>query len=165
VIYDNTYYKGQEASYCVQDNATGLYYCSMHGLNELREDMRQLCIFRDYGIGTFFNYTAQINNGCKLSEVDTCWKPIAGNSSINATAVEACVESDGLALVKAEKALDDRFGIGGSPSIVINDAVYDGSRAANDLKEALCTGFNSKPSECSQTVSDTGQQAQGGCGN
>ena len=72
--------------------------------------------------------------------------------------------------------LNEQYGVQGSPTIVVNDAVVDVSpRSPEKFKETICQSFNSPPEECSQTLSSdsptsgfgtgTGSSgSSGGCG-
>lgn len=71
--------------------------------------------------------------------------------------------------------LNEKYGVQGSPTIVINDKIVSiSSRSPEKFKEVACQAFNSPPEECSQTLSDdsptsgfgtgTGSGGGGGCG-
>ena len=53
--------------------------------------------------------------------------------------------------------LNQQYGIGGSPTIVINDQILNSlrTRSPEAFKQAICGAFNSAPEECSQVLSDT----------
>ncbi len=51
--------------------------------------------------------------------------------------------------------LNERYGVQGSPTVVINDEIVNlSSRSPEKFKEAVCQAFNTPPSECDQTLSD-----------
>ena len=71
--------------------------------------------------------------------------------------------------------LNEKYGVQGSPTVVINDKVVEvSSRSPEKFKEVICQAFNSPPEECSQTLSnttfspgfglETGTSSGGGCG-
>jgi len=71
--------------------------------------------------------------------------------------------------------LNEKYGVQGSPTIVINDQVVNVSpRSPEKFKEVICQTFNSLPEECSQMLSDdvasigigggTSNSSGGGCG-
>lgn len=53
--------------------------------------------------------------------------------------------------------LNQQYGVGGSPTIVINDQVLSflRTRSPEAFKQAICGAFTSAPEECSQVLSDT----------
>ncbi len=69
--------------------------------------------------------------------------------------------------------LNEKYGVGGSPTFVINDVVVQISRSPEEIKKAVCKAFNSEPEECSQNLSTdtpssgfgegTGASSEGGC--
>jgi hypothetical protein len=161
VIYAN--YGGGGPDYCMNNGS----YCSMHGIQELHEDIRELCIWKYETHDKFFNFLADVNSACTAQNVDTCWEAVAKKYSINTDKIKQCQADEGVALVKAEYELDQEFGVQGSPSVFINDAQYQGGRTPDNYKTSICAGFNSPPSECSQTLSGGGtasNTAAGGCG-
>lgn len=156
VIYPN--YQGGSADYCM-DNGN---ICSMHGIQELHEDIRQVCVYRDQK-DKFWDYTTCVMTDCSVSNVDTCWTTCATKTGIDQTKINDCFTKDGIALMTAEKQLNTDKGVEGSPTIFINGADYSGGRAPDDFKTGVCCGFNTKPSECSQTLTTGAATATGSC--
>ena len=136
---------------------------SLHGDYEAKEDMRQACIWKNYGQTTFWKYVTYINSNCNKNNLDTCWKDAAKNTSVDVSKIETCVTSEGLNLMKAEEALSNQNGVSGSPTLIINGVTYSGARTPDAYKEGICNAFTTKPSECSQNLSTTGSAASGGC--
>ncbi|MCD6415005.1 MAG: thioredoxin domain-containing protein [Candidatus Diapherotrites archaeon] len=157
VIYEN--YGGGGPDYCIEDGK----YCSMHGINEVNEDIRQLCINKNYDSDTFWNYLAYVYTNCSRDNIGTCWKDAARANGIDTAKIESCFDSEGVDLIAAEKALDDKYGVRGSPTVFINDQQYNGGRAPEDYKLAICSGFTDEPGECSQSLGSTTGSASGGC--
>jgi protein-disulfide isomerase len=135
----------------------------MHGIDELTENLRQLCVWRDQQ-DTWVDYVNYVNTTCSLQDINECWKDAAQVAGVDTDAVESCVETDGLALAAAEKALSDEKGVQGSPSMFINDTKYEGYRTSEAFKAAVCSAFNTEPEECSTTLSEEAAVASGGCG-
>lgn len=138
---------------------------SLHGLNEAKEDMRQACIWKYYGQKTFWNYVDYVNNKCSLSNIETCWKDAAASVNIDISKIENCATNEGINLMSAEQALTEKYGVTGSPTLIIAGKEYNGPRTPEAYKNAICEILNPKPSECSQTLSSTGSQVSGGCGS
>jgi len=158
VIYSN--YKGGGSSYCLDKENK---YCSMHGIQELNQDVRELCV-QKYQNDKFWNFVKEINATCGSGNVDTCWEGVAQKAGIDVNKIKTCQKDEAVSLLENEIQLNTKYEISGSPQIIINDKEYDGSRSAEGFKSAICSGFNEKPSECSQSLgSDSGAAASGGC--
>ena len=158
VIYDN--YQGGSKDYCIDNGKL----CSMHGVNEVNEDARQLCIYKNDGLDKYLDYTKCVMDTCSVSNVETCWKTCASKNSIDSAKVESCQASDAVSLLTAEQQLDAKYNAQGSPTIFVNEGSYNGGRAAADFQSAICCGFNSKPAECSQATGTTASAPAGSCG-
>lgn len=150
VIYGD--YQGGSPQYCIANGTI----CSMHGIGELHEDIRQMCVYKTFGPDVFWKYTAKINTDCNSRDVDSCWENVAKNTDgIDLKRLNDCYLNEGLGLAKQEKALNEKYGVQGSPAIFVNEMQYGGDRGADAFKQAVCSGFATKPAECSQAVSNT----------
>ncbi|MCD6434519.1 MAG: thioredoxin domain-containing protein [Candidatus Diapherotrites archaeon] len=156
VIYSSDYYRGAEEQYCISD------YCSMHGIDELREDIRQKIIWLNFK-DKFWDYVAYVIDNCSLDNIESCWKDAAKNANINPEEIEALFAKDANTILKDEKELDDALNVSASPTLFINGTVYNGSRDSNSLKNAICSAFTTQPEECKQELSSSEKAAQGYC--
>jgi len=136
---------------------------SLHGEYEANEDMRQACIWKNYGQATFWTYVAYLNSNCNKGNLDTCWKDAAKTAKVDVTKIENCFKTEGLTLMKAESALSEQNSVSGSPTLIINGATYNGARTAEAYKQAICSAFNKPPSECTKTLNETTSASTGGC--
>jgi len=160
VVYSSDYYKGQESTYCL--NGT---YCSMHGVGEINEDMRQKCIMQSYNSSVWLNYVKEINSKCSAQTIESCWEGVAQSAGIDTAAVKSCFNSSATTIAAAEQNLNTQYGVQGSPMMFINGMEYQGtSRTADAYKTAICNAFNNAPSECNQTLSTAASTASGSCG-
>ncbi|VVB74087.1 Uncharacterised protein [uncultured archaeon] len=159
VVYSSDYYKGQETQYCL--NGT---YCSMHGVGEINEDMRQKCVMQSYNSSVWLSYIKEINSKCGASNVDTCWEGVANSTGVDVAAVKSCFDSNAGSLAASEQTLNSQYNVQGSPMMFINGVEYQGGRTADAYKTAICNAFNNAPSECSQTLSGTAAATSGSCG-
>ncbi len=148
VIYQD--YRGGGPEYCLDDENQ---YCSMHGIQELNQDVRELCVYRDQK-DKYWDFVDAINKACDYKNVDTCWEGVAATTGVNATQVKTCEQNDALELLATEVELNEKYNVKGSPALVINDSTYQGGRAPEDYKTAICSAFNNAPAECSTTLSD-----------
>ncbi|MBL7100323.1 MAG: thioredoxin domain-containing protein [Nanoarchaeota archaeon] len=156
VVYAN--YRGGGPDYCIDDGKL----CSMHGIAELNEDVRQLCVWK-YQKDKFWDYTLCTINDCSLNNIETCWKTCAEKHGVDITKTETCLKDEAIALMTKEKELNDKLGVRGSPTIFINDAQYSGGRTAENFKQGICCGFREELEECETTLGTTTQQATGSC--
>jgi glutaredoxin len=135
----------------------------MHGLAELREDIRQMCIDKYYPADVWWAYVSYVNANCSLADIGSCWLDAAAAAGIDIDEITTCLNDEGEDLAAAELALNDRYGVRGSPTIFINGERYAGGRSPEDLKQAVCSGFSSPPDECGQMLSTTVATASGSC--
>ncbi|MFA7662672.1 MAG: hypothetical protein WCX88_02025, partial [Patescibacteria group bacterium] len=155
VIYSN--YQGGGPEYCLDADSK---YCSMHGINEVNEDVRQMCIWRDQQ-DKWLSYVEKINSTCKLADIEDCWSGVAEEVGIDTEAVKTCFTNDAETLLANEVALNTQYKVSGSPQIFVNDTAYEGGRDAESFKQATCSAFNTTPEECSQNLSTEGAAASG----
>jgi len=136
---------------------------AMHGETEIMENTRQYCIERDYGNDELFDYLA-----CFLEDGNYS-RCIAG-LDLDGEAIDSCIGetheqlnvsfevpagySYPLYPVYAEE--NAEYGVGGSPTFVLNGEVLSVSRSPEAIKEAVCAAFLEPPEECSQTLSSEG---------
>jgi hypothetical protein len=69
--------------------------------------------------------------------------------------------------------LNKKYGVEGSPTVVINDLVVNVERSPEKFKEAVCQAFKTPPAECSQKLPEettspgfglnTGSSSSGSC--
>jgi len=132
---------------------------SMHGDKEAEENLRQICI-REEQSDKFWDYIACY---IKKGDTDNCLT----EAKIDKTKLNTCIgdPSRGVNYAKEDFALQNQYGISASPTIVFNGMVIDSTteralangmqinmRSAELWKNIVCCGFNTKPSECSQTL-------------
>lgn len=134
---------------------------SLHGAAEAREDLRQLCIMKNYP-EKYWNYLDAFNNNCypiyrNETALDSCWKNSASSVGINATKIESCVSSDALALIKSDEQAAGAYGVSGSPTLIINGAAYNGARSSDGFRSAICSAFSNPPAECGQNIGNSSQ--------
>ncbi|MDX1920512.1 MAG: thioredoxin domain-containing protein [Candidatus Caenarcaniphilales bacterium] len=161
VIFSN--YQGGGPEYCLDKENK---FCSMHGVVEAQEDVRQICIWNEQK-PKWWDYIEKFNKDCQIdSKTTECSKKVASAVGVDFAKVESCVKSKGNALLATEVERNKKFDVAGSPTIIINDTLYEGGRSPNNILTAICNGFNTKPAECNQKIAggDEAQAAQGGCG-
>jgi hypothetical protein len=157
VIYSN--YRGGGSNYCLDKENK---YCSMHGIQELNQNIRELCV-QKYQKDKLWDFIKEANAKCNAQNVDSCWEKAAGNAGVDVQMIKECQRDEALVLAEQDLQLNKKYGITGSPQLIINDVEYKGARSAEAYKQAICSGFNSPPEECSQILSGEAGAASGGC--
>jgi len=150
-----------ELRYIVSKEGTS--YVSLHGDNEVNEDVRQLCIAEAYSQQTLWNYINKVNTDCSLGNIETCWLTAAQSAGIDSTTVQQCADTQKADLLDKEIAATESLGISSSPTIFINNQDYSGQRSADAFKTAICSAFNTAPSECSSDLNSTTSGTSGSC--
>ncbi len=157
VIYSN--YNGGGANYCLDKENK---YCSMHGIQELNQGVRELCV-QKYQSDKLWDFVLQINNACSSGNVDSCWEPIAKTIGIDVAKIKTCQKDEAINLLQEEVALNEKYEVQGSPMLLINEKEFNGARSAEGYKAGICAGFEDEPTECSQSLSSTTSTADGSC--
>ena len=139
-------------------------YCSMHGKDELEEDIRQMCIRKLYGNDTFWKYVDAFSKEGSYQN-KTIWKKVLSEQGLDESRIMQCVdqEKSSLDMLSAEKTLNGKYRVSGSPTLVVNGKTMSVSRSPEAVKEAICSAFNNPPSECQQNLST--QQTSPGFGS
>src|SRR3989338_2015356 len=123
-------------------------YCSMHGIQELNQDVRELCVLKNYDLDKWFEFAKAMNAQCNAQNADICWQNVAVGIGIDVDKIGKCQENEAEGILKTELELDERFKARGSPSIYIDGMSYNGDRSSEGYKTALCDAFETKPNEC-----------------
>lgn len=142
---------------------------SLHGNIEGVEDARQLCVAENYDKDTLWDYISNINKDCYPvytkgeSVYNECWQKAAKDVGINVSKIDSCLDAQGVDLIKEADSIASKYGVTGSPSLVINGVKYNGSRSSEAYKTAICNAFNNSPEECSTKLEDSSGNVTGGC--
>ena len=143
-----------------------LKFCdyAMHDKKELQEQMRQHCIKQEQP-DELISYV-----DCFLAEQDS--QKCMQNTGIDQSAVESCTarvdkeygimekyndkstwKSGRFPVFPVYQEANDKYGISGSPALVVNEQEVQTSRTPNALLKTICSAFESKPEECDQELS------------
>ena len=133
---------------------------AMHGEKEAQENLRQICLREEQG-DKFWDY---LSCHIKKAEIEKCLK----EAKVDEKKLESCMSdnSKGLKYAKEDFAAQDKYGAGGSPTLVLNGEVEGvdefafGGRTAEAVKTLLCCGFEEKPQFCEKEL-DTRSAATG----
>lgn len=160
VIYSNY----GDGSGCIDEE---MKYCSMHGLQELNQDVREMCVNNHFGSDAYFEFVLAINDECSSGDADTCWEGVAksiGWSEEKIENIKTCQEEEALTLLEKDKKLGDTLGVSGSPTVFIDGESYAGARSSAGYQQALCNAFEEAPEECGELIQSEAPSApQGQC--
>ena len=137
---------------------------AMHGDKEIDENLRQYCIQKDAP----GKLNAYLSCFIKQGDATAC----LAATKIDSSALASCVsQTDAEFKIKAKaadksqwrtdqfppfdiyQADNAKFGVQGSPTLVINGATVNASRDPQSLLNLVCSAFNEQPSECQQKLS------------
>jgi hypothetical protein len=152
-------------------------YCSMHGIQEVNQDIREMCV-QKYQKDKLWDFVKAINEQATSENVDSEWEGIAQNAGINVSQIKTCQADEAEALLAQESNLtkmeypvqspsehqgNETDKIAGSPTMVINGMIFDGERSISGYQEAICSACNNPPAECGQTLEENASGASGSC--
>jgi len=136
---------------------------AMHGKNEIDENARQYCI--------------QKEQSDKLMPYMKCFLKDSNSAScltsvgINKAKLDSCVSASDKQFkltdnfnnkqtwlgsyppFDIDKADNQKYGVEGSPTLVINGTVVDSGRDSAGLLKTICAAFNDQPEACSKSLS------------
>ncbi|MFH1789708.1 MAG: hypothetical protein ABH832_01430 [bacterium] len=148
----------------------------MHGKDEIDENDRQYCIQKEQSS----NYIAYATCFATSGDSSACLK----TAKIDETKMSACIKATDTQYKTTENYndqstwlsgkyplyginadLNNKYGVQGSPTLVINGTVASGvSRTAESIKQAVCDSFETKPTECDTILSSASASAGFGSG-
>lgn len=145
----------------------GIYFVdyAMHGKKEIDENLRQYCLqkeqkekYADY-LSCFTekaDYQACLNSsGVDQQKLSSCMKTADEKFGVTKSYEDKDSWRGGRFpefLVHSD--LNKKYGVQGSPTLVINDKVVSAERSPEGIKKVICEAFKSPPEECSQTLSE-----------
>ncbi len=153
-----------------------LQFCSyaMHGQKELNENLTQYCI--------------QKEQASKLNSYLTCFLESSASDAcltsakVDKTKLAACVSKTDKSFsvtsnftdkvgyqgsypgFNVDKAANDKYNVGGSPTLIINGQEISSARDSASLLKTICSAFNDQPEECQAVLSSTSPSAGFGSG-
>lgn len=143
---------------------------SLHGVQEAKEDLQQVCINKYYP-GKLWAYLESFNAACypgwqNTTGLEVCRKNTTAALAIDSAKIDTCAGgAEGLALLKTDATASEQNSIYSSPTLMINGVKYSGARTPEAFKQAICNSFETAPAECSTVLSSaTASGTTGGCG-
>lgn len=151
---------------CEKDNCLkkgSEIYCSMHGVAEFNQDIREICAFKMGEPDKWWKFIELTNKNCNVGNIETCWKGEAQKAGLDTAKIESCFSSEKFSLARAQTEEMDKYQAFGSPAVFINDVSCEGGRAPEDYKKAICSSFESQPEECKEILGQESSAVEGGC--
>jgi len=180
------------------DANMGIYFVNyaMHDKKEIDENLRQYCIQKEQN-DKYADYLQCFITGKDPAGGEADYSTCLTKAGIDKTKLAACVAqadkefnitknyndkasyvSGQFPKVEINNDLNEKYGVQGSPTIIINDKeVSLNDRSPNSFFKAVCSAFNNPPEVCSQTLSSdqpspgfgeetvSGASSGGGCVN
>ena len=136
---------------------------SLHGPKEVTEDEKEACVLKTYGKDKWMGIATYVNTNCGSD--GACFDAGAKTLGINSATVNACVASQGLALMQENEKASNSANATGSPTMMINGvsstAVYQYGNPES-YKQQICDAFNTAPAECAKKLAGQPAAAAGG---
>ncbi|RJR23427.1 hypothetical protein C4578_04305 [Candidatus Microgenomates bacterium] len=169
------YFPYESADECLKKECAGLKagtYTSLHGQQELNQNVREICALAQTRLASTVNaldkwwkFISLVNTNCSDKDADTCWTKQAEEAGLNTSQIASCVQSQTKELLDKEIAESTKYNAQGSPTVYINDTLYNGGRSPEDYKKAICLAFENPPEECQTVLGSETAPSSGGCGN
>lgn len=134
---------------------------TLHGKKEFDENLNQYCIQKEEP-NKYNDYLA-----CFAQEGDSA--KCATSAKISKAKIASCISAtdkqfkltenfstSGQSPFNIQKDLNDKYGVKGSPTLVVNGQALDVGRDPVSLMKTICSGFANQPEECKASLpSDT----------
>jgi len=120
---------------------------TMHGQKEEDENYRMICI-REEQYSKLIPY---LKCFAESGDHESC----LAQANVDTEKLDSCITERAEDYYAEDQALNDEYGVQGSPTTVIDGEVVEiYPRSPEDIKNALCEAFSTQPSECSETLSN-----------
>ncbi|OGH93955.1 MAG: hypothetical protein A2538_03775 [Candidatus Magasanikbacteria bacterium RIFOXYD2_FULL_41_14] len=138
---------------------------AMHGKKEVDENTRQYCIGKDQPTKLIAylecfsgkdDYVACLKEaGVNESKVSSCVASTDKQFGITAKYDDQSSWLSGrYPIYPVHADLNEKYGVQGSPTLIINGVEAQVGRTSEAVKQAICAGFENAPAECSQTLTN-----------
>ena len=160
------YFPYDDVDTCLKEKCEGLKegeFTSLHGEQELNQDVREICAWNLGDQDKWWDFVERVNKNCSDKDADTCWEKHAKDAELNTNKIKECEQNQVADLLKKDMALSEEMQAFSSPMVFVNDEIYNGGRAPEDYKLAICAGFEKAPQECEEVLGETTENTGGGC--
>lgn len=136
---------------------------SMHGEKEMQDNTREYCIQKDQP-EKFIAYekcfvektdyvACAAATGVDTAKVESCYAATDAKYGITASFKDTASWLSGrYPHYNVDKELNEKYGVRGSPTMVINGQSVQVSRSAEAVKQAICNAFTTPPADCDKTL-------------
>lgn len=138
---------------------------AMHGEKELQEELSQYCIktnepakFNSY-LKCFIESAAGDSAGClakaniNKTKLTTCVAATDKKFKVTANFADKTTWKGNFPAFDIYKEDNAKYGVGGSPTLVINGVTINSERDSASLLKTICSAFNAPPKECDTALS------------
>jgi len=160
------YFPYTSADECLQKECAGLKageYDSLHGVQELNQDVREIVAYNLGNLSNWWKFVSLVNSKCTSTDADTCWTVQAKEAGFDVNKIDSLVKTQTSTLLIKEIAEAKKYNASGSPTVYINETLYNGGRAPEDYKKAICSAFENPPEECNKVLGQESAATSGGC--
>jgi len=145
-------------------------YYVMHGETEVMEQLNQYCIDKEQN-DKFIDYLecfledgdgarCLTETGIDIAKLDSCTESADTEFDITKNLEdESSWLSGRFPLFNTHKEDNDKYSVGGSPTLVINGEQVSSARDSASLLSAVCNAFNTAPEECDAELSPASPSA------
>ena len=138
---------------------------AMHGKKEIDENLIQYCMQKEepqkyysyikcFLAGENLGEKCLTDNKVDKAKIDSCVKDADAKYKITEKFNDKSTWSNGqFPLFEVQKAENDKYGVQGSPTLVINGTTVSASRDSASLLKLVCSACETQPDECKKTLS------------
>ncbi|KKU55593.1 MAG: hypothetical protein UX75_C0004G0030 [Candidatus Moranbacteria bacterium GW2011_GWE2_47_10] len=124
----------------------------LHGKQEFDENLNQSCIQKEEPA----KLNAYLTCFAKEGDAEKC----ATTAKINKSKISTCIsqsvekfdDKSKTPSFGVDSKLNDKYGVQGSPTLVINGTLLDSGRDSASYLKAICSGFSDQPEECAASL-------------
>ncbi|MFH8119858.1 MAG: hypothetical protein QXS37_03590 [Candidatus Aenigmatarchaeota archaeon] len=131
----------------------------MHGEKEMIENTRMYCIQKEQKE----KFTTYLKCFVESGNAEKC----VSEAKVDKAKLDACMEAtdkqynisklfresrETFPPYPIDSELNDKYGVRGSPTFVVNGVSVSVNRAAESIKQVICSAFKNPPQECSKTL-------------
>ncbi len=128
------------------DNGNGKFD-SLHGQPEVEGNLVQLCAI-EYNPNKYMDMLVCMNENA--GAIPGNWEKCAQDNGLDVENIKTCYEGDeGKTLHSQSIKKANAVSASGSPTIYLNDVLYNGGRTEADFLRAICQEFDEAPEACS----------------
>jgi hypothetical protein len=130
---------------------------TMHGDKENQENLLQYCIDKEQNAKLFGYLKCFLKAGDSASCLKSTGVDEAkAKACMTATAKKADVTGEKFEVQKAD---NEKYGVQGSPTLIVNGANISSARDSASLLKTICSAFKTAPAECQKQLSATAPSA------